>query len=72
MNYETGYVEKTHMDNGACIFQEGLDKMVIDTYKPLSYLVEKPAFQVPENRIQNIQKMNHVKHMTSMYYSIYK
>jgi len=67
MNYETGYVEKTHMDNGACIFQEGLDQMVIETYKPLSYLVEKPrdfkkpAFQVPENRIQNIQKMNHVK-----------
>jgi hypothetical protein len=91
MNYENGYFEKTHIDNGTCIFPDGLDKEVVDLYKPISYQIEKPhdfkkpSFQVPENRIKNIQKMNHhknwtddqckqhfIKQMTSMYYSIYK
>lgn len=64
MNYENGYIEKTNMDNGDCMFHDGLDKQVIDLYQPISYLVEKPrdfkkpSFKVPENRIKNIQKMN--------------
>ena len=70
MNYENGYIEKTHMDKGTCFFQEGFDQKVIELYKPISYLVEKPrdfkkpSFQVPEKRIRNIQKMNQHKQWT--------
>jgi hypothetical protein len=93
MNYDKDalYIEKQHMDNGMCVLESDIDKKIIELYKPKRYLIEpprnfqKPHFNVPEKRIQGIQKMNShknwtaedarkhfVKQMTSMYYSIYK
>jgi hypothetical protein len=93
MNYDKDntYIEKMHMDNGNCNLEKDIDMHLIELYKPKRYLIEtprnfqKPNFNVPEKRIENIQNMNkhknwskedakkHVtKQMTSMYYSIYK
>ena len=88
---ENPYMEKTHMDNGSCTFERDTHQKLIELYKPKRYLIEtprnfqKPNLQVPEKRMQNVQKMNahkqwsnedakkHIaKQMTSMYYSIYK
>ena len=64
------YMDKNHADNGNCILPEGIDKTVIDMYKPIRYLVEsprnfrKPHFNIAEKRIENTKKMNHHKHWT--------
>jgi hypothetical protein len=93
MHYDASnsYIEKTHMDNGSCFCEPNVDKTIIDLYKPKRFLVEaprnfqKPAFNVPEKRIDSVVRMNahknmsrddakphFVKQMTSMFYSIYK
>jgi hypothetical protein len=93
MHYDASnsYIEKTHMDNGSCFCEPNVDKTIIDLYKPKRFLVEaprnfqKPAFNVPEKRVDAVVRMNahknmsrdvakphFVKQMTSMFYSIYK
>lgn len=85
------YIEKKHSDNGNCILPPEIDKEIIKLYEPKSVLVEKPRnfqkpyFQIPLKRLEDIKKMNAhknwsdeqhtqylVKQTTSMYYSIYK
>ena len=93
MNYDkdTCYIEKTHMDSGVCNYEKDIDIHLIELYKPKGVLIEsprnfqKPNFNVPEKRIENVMKMNShknlsrddakkhiIKQLLSMYYSIYK
>ena len=71
MHYDASnsYIEKTHMDNGSCIYESNIDKKIIDMYKPKRYLIEsprnfqKPSFNIPEKRIDSVVKMNAHKSM---------
>jgi len=64
------YMEKGHMDNGACTLEKGIDQKLIDLYQPIRHLIEpprnftKPNMEVPRPRLENYQKMNRDKHMT--------
>jgi hypothetical protein len=66
MNYDSDqlYMEKSHTDNGRCNLEPGIDKWVIDNYKPVRYLVEKPRdfknqiLGMSENRMECYRKMN--------------
>jgi hypothetical protein len=66
MNYDDSnlYMEKNHTDNGNCMLSKGIDKTIIEMYKPIRYLVEsprnfrKPNFNIAEKRIKNTKKMN--------------
>lgn len=72
MHYDINnpYMEKTHMDNGSCIYEKDIDKKLIELYKPISYLIEaprnfqKPCFNVPDKRIDSVVKMNAHKNMS--------
>lgn len=72
MNYdaENPYIEKRHLDNGNCILEKGIHQQVIDLYKPIRYLVEKPkqmfkpTIMFPENRILDVMNMNKHRNMT--------
>jgi hypothetical protein len=64
------YMEKSHADNGRCHLQPGIDKWVIENYKPKRYLVETPrdyknaVIGMSEKRLENHKKMNHHKNWT--------
>jgi len=66
MNYDSDhpYIEKSHADNGRCHLESGIDKWVIDNYKPVRYLVEKPrdfkhqVLGMSEKRMECYKKMN--------------
>lgn len=66
MNYDPNvlYMEKSHSDNGRCNLESGIDKWVIDNYKPVRYLVEKPRdfknqiLGMSEKRMECYRKMN--------------
>ena len=66
MNYDSDhpYMEKSHADNGRCHLESGIDKWVIDNYKPVRYLVEKPrdfknqVLGMSEKRLENHKRMN--------------
>jgi hypothetical protein len=66
MHYDNDnlYCEKSHLDNGNCYFEKDTDKKIIELYKPINFLIEKPRnFQQPninvsEKRISNFIKMN--------------
>jgi hypothetical protein len=64
MNFESGYVEKSHLDNGNCFFDMDLDKKVLACYKPCSWLVETPKdfntdlLKIPKDRLTRFQLMN--------------
>jgi hypothetical protein len=66
MNYdqERLYMEKSHADNGRCQLEPGIDKWVIENYKPCRYLVEKPrdykneVIGISEKRLENHKRMN--------------
>jgi hypothetical protein len=64
MNFESGYVEKSHLDNGQCYFEKDLDQKTLECYKPIAWLIESPkefnydALNVPEDRLKRFQKMN--------------
>lgn len=72
MNYDSNslYMEKSHADNGRCNLEPGIDKWVIDNYKPIRYLVEKPrdyknsVIGMSEKRLENHKKMNAHKNWT--------
>ena len=69
MNYDDSnlYMEKIHTDNGNCMLSKGIDKTIIEMYKPIRYLVEsprnfrKPNFNIAEKRIENTKNMNRHK-----------
>jgi hypothetical protein len=44
MNFDKNnlYIEKTHADNGVCVLQNDIDEKIIELYKPIQYLIEKP------------------------------
>jgi hypothetical protein len=71
MNYdaEKGYVERIHLDSGNCTLPENIDKLVIEKYKPLRYLIEKPKslyhpnIIIPDNRMFQVMKMNKHKNL---------
>jgi hypothetical protein len=70
MNYDAEhlYMEKSHADNGNCKLEVGIDKWVIENYKPVRYLVEKPRdfknqiLGMSEKRMESYRKMNARRH----------
>jgi hypothetical protein len=72
MNYDKdiSYIEKLHMDNGACVLEKDVDTKIIELYNPKKFLIEpprnfqKPHFHVPEKRVENVQNMNKHKNWT--------
>jgi hypothetical protein len=70
MNYDPDrlYMEKSHADNGRCNLESGIDKWVIDNYKPTRWMVEKPRdfnnqiLGMSEKRMESYRKMNAHKH----------
>lgn len=58
------YMEKIHMDRGACEANENTIEELLILYKPKDYLVEKqrefnkPMLQVNPSRLENILKLN--------------
>lgn len=73
MNYdkESTYIEKTHLDSNTCNLEKNVDEKLIELYKPIKYLVEKPKnfykpnIIVSEKRLQNTRKMNAHKNWTN-------
>jgi hypothetical protein len=61
------YMEKSHADNGPCLLEKDIDKKVIELYKPVQYLIEKPRnfsksnLNCSDKRLENHKKMNHHK-----------
>jgi hypothetical protein len=72
MNYDedNDYIDKSHADNGICVLEKGIDKKVIELYKPIKYLVEKPknfsksTLTCSDKRLANFKKMNSHKNWT--------
>jgi hypothetical protein len=72
MHYDENnlYMEKRHADNGNCFLQLGIDKQIIEAYKPKRYLIEpsrnfqNPNIKIPEKRLEDAKKMNHHKNWT--------
>jgi hypothetical protein len=66
MNYDdsSNYIEKSHMDNGVCHLEKGIDKKLIELYKPIRYLIEKPKnlrnpnINMPDLRVKRMLEMN--------------
>jgi hypothetical protein len=77
MHYDENnlYMEKSHADNGICLIQKGIDKSLIELYKPKCYLIEsprnfqKPNLKIPEKRLENMKKMNHHKNWSDEQHS---
>lgn len=73
MNYDENnlYMEKTHIDKGNCILEKGIDKQIIQLYKPLDYIIESPInfknpnLLVSERRIERMQELNKHKNMSN-------
>jgi hypothetical protein len=72
MHYDSDnpYMEKSHLDNGNCLYKTDIDKELIGLYEPKSYLVEKPRnFQnsslcIDEKRLSRSKDMNKHKGWT--------
>ena len=72
MHYDSdnSYMEKSHLDNGSCLYKKDIDKELIELYQPKSYLVEKPRnFQksylyLDEKRLSRSKDMNIHKRWT--------
>jgi hypothetical protein len=64
------YIDKSHSDNGSCLLEKDIDKKVIEMYKPVKYLIEKPRnftninLNCSEKRLENHKKMNSHKNWT--------
>lgn len=66
MNYDAGiqYIEKAHLDNGTCKYPENIDSKVLNLYKPVRHLIERPKsllnpnLDVAEPRVESFIKMN--------------
>ena len=66
MNYDPNqlYMEKSHVDNGRCQLELGIDKWIIDNYQPKRWIVEAPRdyknieIGMSEKRLENHKRMN--------------
>jgi len=73
MNYNPSepYIEKSHADNGRCNLEPGIDKWVLDNYKPIRAMVELPRdyknsiIGISDKRLANHKKMNAHKNWTN-------
>lgn len=67
---ENLYIDKSHADNGNCLLEKDIDLKIIELYKPIKYLIEKPKnsfnpnIKIPPKRLENFKKMNHSKQWT--------
>jgi hypothetical protein len=72
MHYDPNnlYMEKGHVDNGNCMLESNIDKIMIELYKPKKFLVEpprnfqKPNINIPEKRLERSKQMNSHKQWT--------
>ena len=72
MNYDPNslYMDKSHADNGRCNLEPGIDKWIIDNYKPKRWIVEAPRnyknaiIGMSEKRLENHKRMNSHKNWT--------
>lgn len=88
MNYDdsTNYIEKSHMDNGTCILEQNIDKQIIELYKPIKCIIDKPknflnnTIKLSPVRLQRSKNMNshknwsdeeHKNHTIKQLYSMY-
>jgi len=79
MHYDKNnlFMEKSHADNGNCILEKDIDKLLIDLYKPTQYLIEsprnfkKPNLQLDEKRLLRSKQMNNHKNWTDIEHTEY-